>query len=64
MAREDAPHAEACALHVLRCGVIARLDEPGRGSLLRSLVSIFLDHDRSKEDRTLNPKVNVTGDTR
>ena len=41
MAREDAPHAEACALHVLRCGVIARLDEPGRGSLLRSLASIF-----------------------
>ena len=37
MAREDVPHAEACALHVLRCGILARLDEGGRGSLLREL---------------------------
>ena len=40
MAREDVPHAEACALHVLRCGILARLDEGGRGSLLRELAKI------------------------
>ena len=40
MAREDVPHAEACALHVLRCGILAQLDEGGRGSLLRELAKI------------------------
>ena len=40
MAREDVPHAEACALHILRCGILARLDEGGRGSLLRELAKI------------------------
>ena len=43
MAREDVPHAEACALHVLRCGILARLDEGGRGSLLRELAKIAGD---------------------
>ena len=68
MAREDAPHAEACALHVLRCGVIARLDEPGRGSLLRSLAStIFFGDDESESDKGTSKvnfvrNVNVPGD--
>ena len=63
MAREDAPHAEACALHVLRRGVIARLDEPGRGSLLRSLAStIFFGNDEVTDASPVS-KVNVPGDT-
>ena len=65
MAREDAPHAEACALHVLRRGVIARLDEPGRGSLLRSLAStiFFMDDDGSDAEKPGMVNVNVPGDT-
>ena len=44
-------------MHVLRRGVIARLDEPGRGSLLRSLAStIFFRDDDGSTQKTRGSK--------
>ena len=39
--REDAPHAAACALYIIRAGVLARLDEAGQRSLLSRLLRLL-----------------------
>jgi hypothetical protein len=51
VSREDAPHAAACALYVIRAGVLPRLDEGGQRALLSRLLQL-LPHPGSSDDQS------------